>query len=489
MRVRTAQRFAYYLTLPSFRSRMRDSSGLRPLLDRLANEIDKVYDRVRELPVTPTVTVEELRVRLEAEFDLTEGRSAEDVFEMVAHDLRRYSLQVTHPRYFGLFNPAVLPSTIVADALVALYNTQAGGWSHGPAACEMERLVLRYLATALGFAPDDVTSHFTSGGNEANHTAVIAALSHTFPAWATRGLRAVPAPPTIYLSSESHHSFEKVARATGLGTDALRPVPADGALRLRAAAATAAIERDIAAGLHPLMLVATVGTTGAGAIDPIDELADVARQFRLWFHVDAAWGGSAALIPRLRPLLHGAARADSLTWDAHKWLNVPLGAGMFFTRHASALARAFGVDTGYIPPTEAGAVDLYKNSLQWSRRFIGLKVLFALAEQGRDGMAALLDGQAVVGDRLRKGLTERGWTIENDTPLPVVCFSHETLGRDRRATAEFVRQLLARGRVWISDVWLPEREWVLRACITSFRTDESDLEVLLEELDAVRSSA
>ena len=467
---------------------MHDAAALRPLLDRLAAEIDYVYDRVRELPVTPTVGVQALRTKLAAHFDLTQASSAQEVFDGATHFLREYSVHVTHPRYFGLFNPAVLPSTIVADALVALYNTQAGGWSHGPAACEMERLVLRYLAESLGFVPDEISAHFTSGGNEANHTAVVAALAHNFPAWATRGMRALPAQPTIYVSSESHHSFEKVVRSTGLGTDALRHAPVDGALRLRGAQAAAAIERDIAAGLHPLMLVATVGTTGGGAIDAIGELADVARQFRLWFHVDAAWGGGAALIPRLRPLLAGVERADSLTWDAHKWLNVPLGAGMFFTRHASALSRAFGVDAGYIPRTESGAIDPYKTSMQWSRRFIGLKVLFALAEYGKDGMATLLDEQARMGDRLRARLVARGWTIENDSLLPLVCFSHPSLGRDRLATADFVARLVARGRVWISDVWLPKREWVLRACITSFRADESDLEVLIEELEEVRRS-
>ena len=466
---------------------MNGSADLGPLLSRLAGEIDRVYDRVRELRVTPTVTVDELRTKLAAHFDLSQARSAEDVFDGATHFLREYSLQVTHPRYFGLFNPAVLPTTIVADALVALYNPQVGGWSHGQAACEIERLVLRYLAESIGFAPDEISAHFTSGGNEANHTAVIAALAHTFPAWANRGLRGLPAQPIVYVSSESHHSFEKVVRSTGLGTDALRSVPTDGALRMRGAEAAAAIERDIAAGFHPLMLVATAGTTGGGAIDPINELADVARRFRIWFHVDAAWGGSAALIPRLQHLLAGSERADSLTWDAHKWLNVPLGAGMFFTRHASALSRAFGVETGYIPRTESGAVDLYKNSMQWSRRLIGLKVLFALAEYGRDGIAALLDGQARVGDSLRERLRKNGWTIENDTPLPLICFSHTQLGRQRRDTADFVARVLTRGRVWISDVWLPEREWVLRACITSFRADESDLDVLMSELEAVRS--
>lgn len=465
---------------------MYDHADLRPLLDRLAAEIDRVYDRVRELPVTPTIGVPELRSRIEAAFQFDAPKSATQVFDQAAGFLRDYSLHVTHPRYFGLFNPAVLPSTIVADALVALYNAQAGGWSHGPAANEMERAVLQYLARTLGFPPNTMSAHFTSGGNEANHTAVVTALAHSFPEWSAGGVRALPAQPVIYVSSESHHSFLKVVRATGLGTSALRALPADDDLRLRASTVDAAVTSDRSRGAHPLMLVATAGTTGAGAIDPLDELGAVAARHGLWYHVDAAWGGTAALVPRLRPLLAGVERADSVTWDAHKWLNVPLGAGMFFTRHEAALAQAFGVDTGYIPPTEAGAIDLYKYSMQWSRRFIGLKVLFALSEYGREGMAELLDGQARMGDLLRSRLREAGWMIENETALPLVCFTHPTLGRQRADTTRFVSHVLARRRVWISEVLLPRRDWVLRACITSFRVDESDLDVLVDELEQVR---
>lgn len=467
---------------------MHESADLRPLLDRLALEVDRAYDHVRDLPVAPSIGVSELRAKVTATFGFDAPKPAHAILDDAASLLHDYSLQVTHPRYFGLFNPSVIPSTIVADALVALYNPQTGGWSHSPAANEMERLVLQHLAQALGFAPNEVAAHFTSGGNEANHTAVITALAHAFPVWSEGGMRAVTPPPVIYVSSESHHSFLKVARATGLGTSALRPVPADATLRLRGDAVVQAVQADLAAGLRPLMLVATAGTTSAGAIDAVEELAEVARRFGMWFHVDAAWGGTAALIPRLRPYLRGVEHADSVTWDAHKWLNVPLGAGMFFTRHEASLAKAFGVDTGYIPPTEVGAVDLYKYSMQWSRRFIGLKVLFVLAEHGREGLADLLDGQARMGDALRDRLAARGWSVVNETPLPLVCFTHPDLGRDRTATSAFVARVLERRRVWISEVALPAHGWVLRACITSFRVNEGDLDVLVDELERARTS-
>jgi glutamate/tyrosine decarboxylase-like PLP-dependent enzyme len=274
----------------------------------------------------------------------------------------------------------------------------------------------------------------------------------------------------------------KIARATGLGVDAIAHVDVDERLRMDPEALEGAIVQHRERGCDPILVVATAGTTGSGAIDPLPAIADVCARHRIWYHVDAAWGGSAALAPRLRPLLAGIERADSVTWDAHKWLSVSLGAGMFFTRHPEALATAFGVDTGYVPPTEEGTVDLYKTTMQWSRRFIGLKVWFLLAEHGVHGVGEIVDAQARVGDRLRELLRDAGWQVVNDTPFPLICFTHDRIESGERSIDEVLERILARERVWISQVALANGRRALRACITSFRTGESDLEVLLEEL-------
>jgi glutamate/tyrosine decarboxylase-like PLP-dependent enzyme len=348
----------------------------------------------------------------------------------------------------------------------------------------MERLVLRRLAGSLGLDPDGSAAHFTSGGNEANHTALLCALASRAGGWAAGGLRALARLPLVYLSREAHHSFVKIARATGLGVDALRLIDVDDGLRMHPDALQRQIGDDRGAGFDPMMVVATAGTTGAGAIDPLETLAGIAAGHGLWYHVDAAWGGAAALVPRLRRHLAGIERADSVTFDAHKWLSVPLGAGVFFTRHPSALSGAFGVDTGYVPPTIEGGVDLYKTSMQWSRRFIGLKLLFAFAEHGEAGVAELIDRQARVGDLIRDRLTARGWQVVNDSPFPLVCVTHPSLGTDEASAKGFVQRVLDRGRVWISDVKLPRIGWAIRVCVTSFRTDEADVEVLVGELSA-----
>jgi glutamate/tyrosine decarboxylase-like PLP-dependent enzyme len=447
----------------------------------VAREVADFFRDVPRLPVTPDVTPAEIRARL-ARYDFAEPLPLDDVARDVAAMLRAWTLHCTHPRYFGLFNPSVHEAGVWADALAALYNPQLGAWAHAPAANEIERHVLRFLGGALGFDADALAAHFTTGGSEANQTAVLAALADRCPGYAERGAAALDAPPTIYASSEAHHSLHRVARVTGLGERALRVVPADRALRLDADALRARLRADRDAGLRPLLVVGTAGTTGAGAVDPLAALADVCAEQSVWFHVDAAWGGTAALSPALRPALAGIERADSVTWDAHKWLSVPMGAGMFFTRHRAALRAVFGVSTSYVPPAADGTADLYLEGLQWSRRFIGLKLFMTLAALGADGVRAHVERQTAMGDLLRARLRERGWAVVNDTPLPVVCFTHDRIRAGARTTGDVVARVRAGGAAWLSDVELAG-ERALRACVTSWRTSEEDVAVLVGALE------
>ncbi|MGQ0539169.1 MAG: pyridoxal phosphate-dependent decarboxylase family protein [Gemmatimonadaceae bacterium] len=422
----------------------------------------------------------ELRTR----YEFTRATPLPQVVADVTRWLDEGTLHVTHPRYFGLFNPSVHASSIVADALVALYNPQVGGWSHAPAANEIEQWTLRWLAGTLGWPPDTCAAHFTSGGSEANHTAVLAALADRDPSYCLSGARALPGAPRLYVSEESHHSFVKIARACGLGEDALARVPVDDAQRMRPDALYALIAQDRSLGLEPIAIVATAGTTGSGAIDPLGAIADVAAVHDVWLHVDAAWGGSAVLVPRLKQHLAGVERADSLTWDAHKWLSVSMGAGMFFCKHREALQRIFTVATGYVPATVQDGVDLYKESLQWSRRFIGLKLFMALAEHGAEGLAAIVQRQADMAECLRRRLQAAGWRVVNETPLPLVCFTHDAIDDMHLTSQIVVDRVLARGRCWISSVALTGCGSALRACITSFETTQEDLDILMQDLDA-----
>jgi glutamate/tyrosine decarboxylase-like PLP-dependent enzyme len=235
------------------------------------------------------------------------------------------------------------------------------------------------------------------------------------------------------------------------------------------------------------MVVATAGTTGAGAIDPLRDLADLCARERLWLHVDAAWGGSALLSPRLRPLLAGIESADSVTWDAHKWLSVPVGAGMFFCRWPDAIGRTFHVSgASYVPPNKSAALDPYTTTIQWSRRFIGLKVFMALAEAGADHYAKAIEHHAEMGDRLRASLEAAGWIVVNDSRLAIVCFTHSTIRDGRCSARQIVDAVNGTGRAWLSDVALTVLGVVLRACVTSYWTDEDDVRALVEELQRAR---
>jgi len=428
-------------------------------------------------PIVPLVTPQEIRSYLASRYDFTKPQTLDDVCTDVEHMLRTWQVQVTHPRYFGLFNPSVTLVSIIADTLVAMYNPQLATWRTSPAANEIERHTLAWLMGKFGL-PADAIGCFTSGGAEANLSAVVVALTRAFPDYGEHGLRGLSASPAIYATGEAHHSFNKIAHMTGLGRRAIRTVATDRDLKMDLGDLARRVAEDREAGFAPLMVVGTVGTTGAGAIDPLPELARFCRSQGLWFHVDAAWGGAAIISPLLRSHLAGIDAADSITCDAHKWLSVPMAAGMFFCRHPDAVSEAFRADTSYMPGKTAGPVrDPYTTSVQWSRRFIGLKLFFSLAQHGESGYVEMIEHQARMGDVLRESIKRSGWRVVNTTPLPLVCFT-----RDGLDTAKFLAALYQRQIAWMSEVRLGGGAPVLRACITSFRTTEADIEWVVREM-------
>jgi glutamate/tyrosine decarboxylase-like PLP-dependent enzyme len=428
-------------------------------------------------PIVPAVLPDEIRDYLASRYDFANAIALDDVIADVDGMMRRWHVQVTHPRYFGLFNPSVTLPSVIADTLTAMHNPQLASWRTSPAANEIERHTLAWLAGKFGLPPSTI-AHFTTGGAEANLSAVVVALARRFPQWGDGGLRGLPASPAIYLTGEAHDSFSKIARVTGLGRGALRVVSTDADRRMNVADLARRVDQDRRRGFAPLMVIGTAGTTAAGAIDPLADIAQFCRSEELWFHVDAAWGGAAILSPRLRVHLDGIAAGDSITCDAHKWFSVPMGAGMFFCRHAEAVRDAFRAHTAYMPHATAGATDdPYATSLQWSRRFIGLKLFVALAERGESGYVERIEHQARMGDLLRESLARAGWTIVNRTPLPLVCFTRSGL-----AVSRFLADLCERQIAWMSEVRLGDTPPVVRACVTSVRTREDDIHYVVREM-------
>jgi aromatic-L-amino-acid decarboxylase len=445
--------------------------------DEIRSMVAKLESDIASGPIVPTVTAHEIRSHLASRYDFAKPLPLDEVGVDVEQMLHTWQVQVTHPRYFGLFNPSVTVAAVIADTLVATYNPQLATWRTSPAANEIERHTLAWLGGKFGL-PTEAAASFTSGGAEANLSAVIVALTRAFPDYGERGLRCLPAAPAIYLTGEAHHSFNKIAHMTGLGRRALRTVATDRQLKMDLADLARRVAEDRRAGFAPFMVVGTVGTTAAGAIDPLPELARFCRSEGLWFHVDAAWGGAAIISPALRGHLAGIDAADSITCDAHKWFSVPMGAGMFFCRHPDAVGEAFRVETSYMPGKTIGpVVDPYTTSVQWSRRFIGLKLFLALAQHGESGYVEMIEHQARMGDVLRESLKRAGWRVVNATPLPLVCFT-----RDGLVTAKFLAALYERQIAWMSEVQLAGGAPVVRACITNFRTTESDIEWVVREM-------
>jgi aromatic-L-amino-acid/L-tryptophan decarboxylase len=384
-----------------------------------------------------------------------------------------------HPGYLGLFNPSVTFAGVIADLMTATINPQLAAWAHAPAAVEIESHTIAYVARLIGWNEPGACGHFTSGGAEANYTAVLAALTRNNPSYAEQGSRVFGGQPRLYVSRESHLAWVKIAHQVGIGRDAVCLVHTDGTGRMDSIALEQAIEQDIGKGAVPVFIGATAGTTNAGMIDPLNSCHQIAAKHGLWFHVDAAWGGAALVCEHMRHVFEGISHADSVTVDAHKWFAVPMGAGMFLSRNQDVLANLFRVQASYMPSAVAETIDPYTHSAQWSRRFIGLKLFLSLATLGVDGYRQHVERSIELASYLKRALEAANWRVVNDSPMAVLCFVKEAPTFDSAVIAEAI---VRRGNHWISSAKFEGRS-VLRACITSHFTTETHLDSLVNDLN------
>ena len=453
------------------------------ILDAVAQLAIARAEGASQIDISPRLDAEELRSRLaglDAEFPM----DAHAAVEWSTNLMDESMVHTTSPSYFGLFNPSPSFMGVVGDLLTAVYNPQLAVWSHAPGPVEIEAWLVQFLGHRIGFG-GEFGGSFTSGGAEANAMAMHLALTHMFPEFGSTGLRAVEADPVIYISTESHHAWVKIAHACGIGRDSIRHIPVTDDLKLDPAVLRNMIAEAEVAGKRPTLVVATAGTTSAGIIDDLHEIGSIATEHDIFFHVDAAWGGSAVLSDTLRRHLDGIETADSVTIDAHKWLSVPMGAGIFLTPHTELLNETYRISTAYMPDAVADTIDPYATTNQWSRRFIGLKLFLTLLTAGRTGYERQFDHDTELGDYLRQRLTDTGWDTINDTPLPVVCFVDPGAPQDMAHHQRIVDQVLDTGQAWISTTAVDGRP-TIRACITSHRTTHKDIDALVELLQETR---
>jgi aromatic-L-amino-acid decarboxylase len=437
--------------------------------------------RVRQGAVTPTLDREAFAAEL-AGFDFAQPVPFGDLLSWTVAQMEHGLVHVNHPRYLGLFNPAPSFPAQCADRIVATFNPQLASATTSPAAVAIEAHVARSLAHRAGL-PAQAVGHFTSGGSEANDTALICALTRAEPGFTATGSRAFSGQPVFYISQDSHLAWIKIAHMAGIGRSAARLVPTDGTGRMSLEALSYAIAADRREGHVPVMVVATAGTTNAGMIDPLAECGEIAHQAGLWYHVDAAWGGGLLASERLRGLLAGIATADSITVDAHKWFATTMGCGMFLTAHPQVLSSAFNVSANFMP-SHAAALDPYLTTVQWSRRFLGLRLFLSLGAGGWAGHGAHVERAVELGRRLADSARGRGWSVANEPKLAVVCLEPPA---GSPAVREIVSRVLKSGGAWISAAQFEGRD-VIRACVTHGETSLADIEALAALLEQARTA-
>ncbi|WP_152426501.1 pyridoxal phosphate-dependent decarboxylase family protein [Cesiribacter andamanensis] len=444
----------------------------REIWSFLHQQLEAYYAHTADRPVAPPLEPAAIRNYLHTSFQ--QALPAEQALRHVLDGLDRYLVHTPHPNYYGLFNPRAAFPGILADTITATYNPQMAAWSHAPFAVEVENLLVQTFGTRFGWQKESCDGVFTSGGAEANLTAVQTALNHVFPHYASKGIRGAEGQPVLYCSAESHHSLLKAARVSGLGLEGVRALPVNERLELMPEQVEAQLEQDLQQGKRPFMLAATMGTTGAGAFDPLGRLAALAKKWGLWLHADAAYGGALALSPQHQYLLQDLHLADSITFDAHKWMSLPMGTSMYLTRHPRILDASFRTTADYMPK-EASQLDItdpFTHSIQWSRRFNGLKVYLALLMLGWEGYREVIEQQIRVGQCLKDELQKSGWLLYNDTPLPIACFGKPHFAQNEGAALALSQQLIQSGQAWIS-VYRIGGINSLRACITNYATTEA----------------
>ena len=394
--------------------------------------------------------------------------------------------RVQNGRFFGYVLGSGEPVGAVADLLASVLNQNVTAWRSAPAAVTIERTVVEWLAQAIGCG--SFRGSLTGGGSSANLMALAMAREARTPA-NERGLAGTPrGVGVIYASEEVHMSIPKSVALLGIGRENLRLIPTDDNFRLIPSKLELAIQGDKAAGKTPIAVIASAGTVNTGAIDPLSEIAAIARGHNMWLHVDGAYGALAAIaVPGKFP---GLDLADSLSLDPHKWLYQSLDCGCLLYRDASAAQAAFSHTGNYAKALSADPVEgfaFFEESLELSRRFRALRLWLSLRYHGFQAFRVAIQKDLDLAQRLAASVANQPG-LERLAPveLSAVCFRYKGTGSlsedelDRR-NAAILKRVVQRGRVYLSNATL-RGKFCLRACIVNHRTTEADVDSVVAEV-------
>jgi aromatic-L-amino-acid decarboxylase len=457
-------------TQPSLRLDISRQEALRHASEIIA-QAWRSFDRFR--PKEPPLD-EVIRALLQASVPET-GVPAHEAMNDAGRILDG-SIAQPRPRYFAFIGSSGLEIGVIGDAIAAAYDINLA--VDARAATVIEQQAVRWAGEFIGYPAE--SGAFTSGGTVSNTTALAAARERAVPGSRVSGIGARPV--AVYCSEDAHYSVTRAVEILGIGSQHLRAVPIDDARRLRPDALAAAIDEDLGAGVTPIAVVASAGTTLTGAIDPIDRLADVCEERGVWLHVDGAYGLPAAGVPSMRTAFAGLERSDSVSVDAHKWLYLPKACGIVLVRRGQDLLDVFAHQEGYLPHQQHDlyAVDI---TLEYSRPFRALKFWLAFRAHGAPAFREAIE-RNLSEARLLFEQVGRYDDLEALGPPPqlsIVPFRHVPVGVvDRNAhNAALAEALQADGRVYLASA-LIDREVYLRPCFVNFRTTEEDVLALVE---------
>jgi len=408
---------------------------------------------VGSYPVVPTTRPGEVRAAIAArapEQPESMSRITADFERIILPGMTHWG----HPGFFAYFPTGSTPVSLLAEMLTTTLGAQCMSWQTSPAATELEQVMMEWLRQMIG-----LPASFTGVIQDTASTATLVALI------TARDRLTVPvAKATVYTSSEAHSSVLKGARMAGFAEDHVRLVPVDAAYAMRPGALAALLASDVAQGLVPTAIVATVGTTASTGLDPLPPIADLAEEYGAWLHVDAAYAGSAAILPEIRPILEGVERADSFLMNPHKWLAVHFDCTAYFVRDVAALHRSFSATPEYLRTAHDPEVVNYRDwGIQLGRRFRALKLWFAIRHYGVAGLQNMVRGHIAMAQGFARRVAETAeWELMAPVPLGLVCFRHVPAGMvDGPDLDEHNRRLLARvnasGRVYLTHASLGGR--------------------------------
>ncbi len=434
---------------------------------------------VRKYPVMSTIKPGELIDALPASAP-ERGESYDRIFGDFEKLIMPAMTHWNHPRFFNFFAISSSAPAILGELLAAALNTNGLHWRTSPALAELEQVSLAWLRRWMGL-PDDFFGIIYDTASVGVVHAIAAAREFVDPDAHARGSLGNL---VLYMSEQAQSSVEKGAIALGIGQKNVRKIATDAEFRMKADALAAAIGQDLAAGRKPFCVVATVGTTATTSVDPVPAIADLCEQHKLWLHVDAAYAGTAAILPEYRHILAGCERAHSFLVNPMKWMFIPVDLDAFYTRYPDILRRAFSLVPEYLRTAGAAReVNLMDYAIPLGRRFRALKLWFTMRYFGREGIARVLRAQMGWAQKLA-ALVEADPHFERAAPVPlsVVCFRYQGSDDDNRRIADRVNES---GKAYISQTVLGGRV-VLRMAIGNLGTKWEDVAQCWE---LVRSAA